>query len=361
MLIRADSFLLIFFFFCNAAVHAQFTISGKVVNDETGLPVAGASIYFNNTSIGTSSSALGHFSLNSVDILHTELVVSSVGYNVLVVKLDGATANGKYFLCRLSIKEQLLKDVLILSDEKKRKWLKKFRENFVGITEDALMSNIENEQDIYFTRGADDHIFNAYSDQPLVIVNRMLGYKLHFQLVEFSFNEATGRTYFYGYTRYEELGDKKSHARNRLKAYTGSTLHFYRALLKDQLQKEGFDIYLIKKVQIDSSALPMSVAVGTSCSKILSTDTSDRGYHRITVTGKLMVQFKKDPASKYYLKNKRFLQGNMPVGVRSFIIPNTPFILIDDNGILADPLCVEYSGFWIYEKAANLLPYNYQP
>ncbi len=52
--------------------------------------------------------------------------------------------------------------------------------------------------------------------------------------------------------------------------------------------------------------------------------------------------------------NSKFVQDYKITGIPRFI-------LIDPNGILADPLSVEYSGFWIYEKAANLLPYNYEP
>lgn len=340
---------------------AQVSISGKVVNDETGQPIAGASVYFNNTSIGTSSNSAGEFAFHSIDLLNTELIVSSVGYDILVFKLKGAADNGRHFIFRLRIKEEQLKEVLVLSDAQKRRWLDIFKRNFLGITEEASRSAILNEKDIYFTRGADKNTFNAYSDTPLVIMNRMLGYKVNFQLIEFSFNEYSGRTYFYGFTRYEELGDKKRWARNRRKAYLGSTLHFFRALLKDRLKEEGYDIYQVKDVEMKGAGSPMSMAVSTSAARIVSSDSVRVGYSSVTLDGKLMVQYRKDPSTKAFLRSKVMIQGNIPIGFRSFIVPVSKSFTVDTNGVLDNPLSVEFSGFWIYEKAANLLPYNYQP
>ena len=74
-----------------------------------------------------------------------------------------------------------------------------------------------------------------------------------------------------------------------------------------------------------------------------------------------MVQYDKEPASKNYLKKSTFIAGYMPVGFRSYVTVKTPFISLNKMGIINNPADVEYSGYWIYEKAANMLPFNYQP
>ncbi|MEO6731639.1 MAG: carboxypeptidase-like regulatory domain-containing protein [Ferruginibacter sp.] len=346
---------------CYFPCAAQISFSGKVVNDETGLPIAGASVYFNNTSTGTISNTSGEFSFRAIKLVNTELIVSSIGYGILAFKPDAATGNGKYFVCRLKVKTEALKEVLVLTDSHRKKWLDIFKRNFLGITEEASESNIVNENDIYFSRGKDEYSFNAYSDTPLVILNRMLGYKVSFQLIEFAYNEQNGSTYFYGYTRYEELGSKKRWTRNRCDAYLGSTLHFFRALISDQLQEEGFDIYLLKNVQLERGQSPMSIAARTSAAQIVSPDSAKLNSHRIHPGARLMVEYKKEPSTKYYLRRKVMVQGYIPVGFRAFIAPFSDFFTIDENGILGAPLSVEFSGYWIYEKAANLLPYNYRP
>src|SRR5918993_326570 len=99
----------------------QLSLAGRVVNGATGLPLAGASVYFNNTSIGTSSNDKGEFSFNNVDLGNSELVVSSVGFEILVVKINASQVKGKSYLCQLTPKEEQLKDVLVLSDARRKK------------------------------------------------------------------------------------------------------------------------------------------------------------------------------------------------------------------------------------------------
>jgi hypothetical protein len=43
----------------------------------------------------------------------------------------------------------------------------------------------------------------------------MLGYKISFDLVDFYFNELNGRTYYFGYSHYEELGDPRKYVKQR--------------------------------------------------------------------------------------------------------------------------------------------------
>jgi len=365
--------LFVFFLF-NIAAIAQINIAGKVINEQTGLPVQGASVYFNNTSIGTNTNAAGQFSLQNASVVNAELIISSVGYELLVFKIDATVAQNKNLVFKLAVKEQQLRNVLILPDAVRKKYLSIFENNFLGITEEAIRSKIENKRDIYFTSGGEKNSFKAYSDTPLVIINKMLGYKISFELIEFSFDEKTGRTSFYGYTRYEEMGEKSRWIKNRKQCYYGSTVHFYRTLIANRLKEEGYSIYLIKPVSLSSdkadggnankpsgSPQEMAMAVTISAGQIIQPDTSNSNNYNITLNGKLMVQYDKDPSSKNFLNGKIFIQGNLPVGFRSYIVVNTPFISLNNTGIVNNPMDLEYSGFWMYEKAANMLPFNYQP
>jgi len=74
-----------------------------------------------------------------------------------------------------------------------------------------------------------------------------------------------------------------------------------------------------------------------------------------------MVQYHKRPANMDYLAHKMILSGALPSGFRAFLHLEAPSVRIDSYGIPADPMAVYYSGYWIYPKAASLLPYNYYP
>jgi hypothetical protein len=372
---RKNVILYLSLFIFSIPLSAQLTINGKVINEQSGLPIQGASIYFNGTSVGTNSNTAGEFFISSANTLNTELIVSCVGYETLVIKINAEEIKDKKLLFKLQVKEQQLREVLIMPDAVRKRWLAIFKENFLGLTEEASRSSIQNMKDIYFTKGEGRNEFKAYSDTPLVIVNKKLGYRINFELVDFSFDEESGRTYFYGYTRYEEMGDKNKWIKNRRHCYYGSTMHFYRSLIANDLNNQGYKIYLVKPVKIsalagadekNNAAKPaiseeMTMAVTTTAEQIIHPDSSNSNTFIVTVNGKLMVQYDKDPASKKFLKDKIFLQGSLPTGFRSYVTVKTSFISVDKAGIVNNPMDLEYSGYWIYEKAANLLPLNYQP
>jgi len=356
-------------------IMAQQIVNGTVISENTGLPLEGASVYFNNTSIGTSANAAGKFSLPLPNMLNAELIISGVGYERLVYNLPVTIDLNKTFVFKLAQKEQQLRDVLILPDALRRKYLSIFEQNFLGITEEASRSNIENRKDIYFTSGENNNTIRAYSDTPLVIINKMLGYKIKFELVDFSFDKENGRTFYYGYTRFEEMGDKSRWQKNRKRSYYGSTVHFFRSLIANRLKEDAFKIYLIKPVSlsgdtnlVSNSVLKkvnvnqeMAMAVSVSPEQIIKSDSSNVNNYKLTFKGKLMIQYDKEPASKWYLKKNTFIQGNMPVGFRAYVTIKSDFLQITNTGIINNPMDVEFSGYWIYEKAANMLPLNYEP
>jgi hypothetical protein len=342
---------------------AQIIIQGKVINEFTGKPLQGTSIYFNNTTIGTSTNADGRFSLPLPEIENAELIISSVGYQRLVYKPEAATIQNKTIVFKLMQKEEELKDILILTDAVRKKYLAIFEREFLGITEEASHSNIQNKKDIYFTSGDSKNSFKAYSDTPLTIINKMLGYKVSFELVEFFYDQQNGRTSYYGYTRFDEMGDKNRWVKNRKRCYYGSTMHFYRSLIGNHLQQDGYKVYIIKPLHTDPSKPQqnMEMAVEVTAAQIITADSSNSNNYNVTIAGKLMVQYGKEPASKNYLIKNTFIQGNIPTGFRSYITSTAPVISLNREGIINNPINVLYGGYWIYEKAANMLPYNYMP
>ena len=369
-------FFLVVLFALPFASIAQITIQGKVLNEATGMPLQGASIYFNNTSIGASTNADGRFSLPLPELENAELIISSVGYQRLVYKPEAATIQNKTIVFKLAQKEEQLKDVLILTDAVRKKYLAIFEREFLGITEEASRSSIQNKKDIYFTSGDSKNSFKAHSDTPLVIINKMLGYRISFELVEFFYDQQNGRTSYYGYTRFDEMGDKNRWIKNRKNCYYGSTIHFYRSLIGNHLKQEGYKVYMIKPAHFSTDSTPgnghktiagpsktqqeMEMAVEVTAAQIITTDSISNNYN-VTIPGKLMVQYGREPASKNYLRRNTFIQGDIPMGFRSYVTVTAPAISLNNTGIINNPIDVLYGGYWIYEKAANMLPYNYMP
>src|ERR1700720_904468 len=71
-------FLLLSLFVSTLAVYAQKTITGKIADNKTGTPLAGASVKVKGTKKGTSTSSDGTFTIQATP--HDILEISIIGY-----------------------------------------------------------------------------------------------------------------------------------------------------------------------------------------------------------------------------------------------------------------------------------------
>ncbi|MFZ4263549.1 DUF5686 family protein [Sphingobacterium sp. HJSM2_6] len=68
------------------AIYAQSLIKGLVVDKETDLPLAGASISYTNSNIGTSTDSLGKFQL-SAKLSNKALIIQALGYKTQIIQI----------------------------------------------------------------------------------------------------------------------------------------------------------------------------------------------------------------------------------------------------------------------------------
>ena len=350
---------------------SQIDINGRVVDELDGSPLPNACLYFNNTTIGTTTDQQGFFHFEAVKLLNTALVISCPGYEVFAYQPIAELVEGKKIIFKLHAKEKTIQNSLELSEQVRKNWLNAFFQNFLGISEEASKCYIVNESAIHFTLGENKSSFSAFADSPIVLINTMLGYKISFNLENFSFDVATGKNYLFGYARFEELTDSKNWTNQQRKnCYYGSSLHFYRSLVSNQLFEQGFGTFLDKsKKQIEAASLknnqrvtrnPVKVQMEPiSAQQILHIDSTNN--FSIHISDPLLVQYDKNPSAKNYLSQKGWVEGFLTKGVESYIRFNKSPIGINYAGVLSDGDDIEYVGYWQYEKLANRLPYNYSP
>ncbi|MEJ7589339.1 MAG: carboxypeptidase-like regulatory domain-containing protein [Ferruginibacter sp.] len=98
---------LLLILFCYPA-YAQLNISGRVVDEKNDVPIAGATIYFNNTTVSTHTNEQGNFYFEAIRLLNTEMVISRPGYEVLVYKPSAEQVEKKriVFKMRMLIPDQ---------------------------------------------------------------------------------------------------------------------------------------------------------------------------------------------------------------------------------------------------------------
>jgi hypothetical protein len=359
--------LVIFFCFIlnGILVHAQIVIQGKVV-DSADLPIANASVYLNHTSFGTSSNNVGGFILEANGIYSGELIVSAAGYECISYKLQLNSVANKSYKFKL-VKKSTHANAVVLPDIIQKKWLEGFKHALLGVTEEADNCVIENIASVYFVPAEDQNIIYAYADTPLIIHNKLLGYEMAYDLIEFSDDKNKG-SYFFGYCRYRETGDKKKWAKRRQQNYYGSSMHFFRSLINKDLYQQGFSIFEIKKnagplstgQNFDPAFIDPASVAAIEPVKILFIDDVTNEYY-LQFNNRVIVQYNRTPHSVAYLSTKGFVQGLNDKGYTAYINPVVDKLGIDMNGAVEELLSISYSGFWVYEKLANQLPYNYQP
>jgi hypothetical protein len=255
-----------------------------------------------------------------------------------------------------------MRDILIMTREQRKAKMKIFREQFIGITLAADRSEIINEEDVLFEAGDENTSFKAFSEVPLVIINKELGYRINFELQEFYFDQLTGRTYFYGFARYEELekGNHDKWRKKREKYYLGSTLHLFHSLSAGNAEAQGYIFFKLSEFHPgEFNDAPKAMLKSHSDNLVFMDTVLHKKY--LDWKGDIVVQYDKDPYYKFDLVKKVMMMGNRPHGIRTTIRMLESPAFLDANGILENPLAVQYSGFWSYERLANMLPVNYKP
>jgi CarboxypepD_reg-like domain len=372
-------------------------IIGKVINEKSGEGIPNASIFISNTSKGTISNSKGEFELMNVPEGTYDLVVSCIGYETFVYTYKLIQLPLRIEV-RMANKLEELQTVVIEPFEKDgwKSWGPFFMENFIGTSANAKKCTIKNYTALHFRKSKKKNQLTVTADEPLIVENKALGYKIQYQLEGFSFDFGKNILQYAGYTLFDELNKKgpgKHQIKNREKAYRGSITHFMASLYKNRLLEEGFEVKrLYKKPNLEKERIKKIYASSASLRTINSTSRDSSGYYEhilrqpneIETYGKtfltadslivapdaanirlffdnyLDVFYKKEKEDKEYLQSIN--EKRLPWYRHSVVfLNNGRAILIDANGNYAMPLDFMSYGYWSWsEKIATLLPLDYK-
>lgn len=402
MNIRFLIFLLLISFGKNSA---QTTISGTLF-DETNTPLEGASVYFNNTTVGTITDEKGAFQLKIKEGNYT-LVASFLGYEVQQIPI---VISSEPKLLNIQMKEanNVLDEVDVsktVYDDEWRYNLARFKRAFLGRTKLASDCKILNEKDLRFEYDFKTNTLNAFARKPLEIKHTGLGYLISYDLVDFTM---TKNQFFYsGYARYQNLRTsvRKKWKRNRLEAYHGSKMHFFRSLINKKIQEEGFVVNQFKRVlnperpseekinqarqlvRLHRRAINFSKKITTPKtpldSAIVTLRKSRLPKHKdylykknvpyeemisfendipiLNFDNYLMIIYTKEPEEKNYLMGI-FGKMKKATGVQtSHIVLLHGKSALDKAGVTTTANAIFNEGYWGFESFANMLPLDYSP
>lgn len=335
---RNCHFPIILFFLLPALVHAQQELRGKIYSAKDSTALAAVSVYFDGTSIGTSTNSDGEYQIKRNGSGEVPLVIRFMGYQTVTIE---KIPQDLTFLPAIYLqeKQEQLNEVVLQPDPWSReKKLKIFRREFLGLTEEALDVKIENEDALKLYYNPAENVLTVYADEPLLVINKHLGYEIEYNLqlfkAQLGLNNFGGTytqsVYYEGTSFFKEYKGRKrpfkKHVLHRRDAYFGSSLHFMRALANKKLAENSFSIFHEQKQVPTYEYFEITPRESGAEVKVLKD-------HLVLVYG-------------------NFDQSGLQA---------SEGFLIDRLGNHSPPQAVTFTGKMAYSRIALLLPLDYYP
>lgn len=370
------------------AISQTHSVSGGVVNAETGEPIPNANVFIARSMMGAATNEQGQFLIRNMPEGTFEILASVIGYEIEKQTIRVCTPFEKIIIFKLSPRVIPLQEVTISAEERKQ-WqehLNRFTELLLSTTHNASMTRIENPLVLEFSE-TKSGTFIARAEKPLIIRNQSLGYLLTYYLHNF---EATHDYVKYaGTPRFEELfpasdAEQAAWDENRRRAYLGSLRHFlteicrcdsithgdtsdveFRFDLSDvvdgkakieykkgaYLKKQGFDVLWMSNPWRGPRITQL-----VNTNKLLSPGPMPSERY-LKFKNYLQVMFEKEPEEKNYpyLQSERGEPGYQV----SWITLESDSVIIDARGRYFDTFKIKTSGYWAWERLADMLPLEY--
>ena len=339
-----------------------YIITGKIIDAATKLPLQAASVFAQNTTIGTATGTEGSFRLELPNGGYA-LVVTFTGYQTEIRRITTADAADKNITIEMHQQQKELQDVVIRSsNEVKDGWEKYgsfFVENFIGKTENSAACVIQNTPALKFYFNKKRNRLKVLAEGPLEIINAALGYRIKYTLDSFTHEYSTQSTVYSGYPLFEEMKPGSPEERqkwedNRRLAYNGSLLHFMRSLFARKLKEEGFELQFLVSFNDRENAITVKdIYGGMNYSK----DDSTQIVEVIPNQKNVAVLYKNGKPSPLYLGANPDASDEFQLTILSFL-PEAR-IGIEQNGYFFDQTDITVNQYLGWKKMADMVPYDY--
>jgi len=355
---------------------SEFIISGWARDTDSNESIPGVNVYLNGTSIGAVTNENGFYRFNNVPWGTYELVFSHVSFDKahFEVKVQGhgeLTVNGRLRLKTNQLTGIEVASTRIVPAEDWEKTYKIFEREFFGSTTNANRCELLNPRVLEFYTDENGALY-AEASAPLRIRNEALGYMIIYELERFEDLE-DGLT-FYGNVRFEQLPvldskDRKRWRRARKKSYYGSLRHFLKSMIQGDLRKDGYKLYSAVDIVRITDPTPDIAQVEDVISQNndLSWTLSFENY--------LYVEYAREKESELYLiqmttelqeramltRDNLLFLTRKPDVQRSLLRLKDSSVVVDANGHIRQPLGVSTTGYWAWERFADIVPIDYDP
>lgn len=385
----------------------SFSIVGTIRDQKETLP--GAGVYLSGYKVSTVADQEGKFKISNLRPGSYDILVQMVGY---LPYSKSVIISDKSVQVELILKESTtnLNEVVIHADPNRAKYIKQFKEYFIGTTPNAEQCKLLNPQVLNIDYDITKSLLTVKTSEFLIVENKALGYRLKYMLDYFEYNSRTRIIYFSGHPFFEELKAsgtrKKKYIGKREVAYYGSSQHFFRSLYQGKGDDEGFIINkmikipnpsrypdsIIHKNLVKLKTPPKSTILSKSTPlkdtamisfwlkqqdmaryidcldhEVISPNkvvyTYNKNLKLLDCTGTLAVSYTREKESLAYSKTGFWIFRPLDIPDYEISVANLVQgpIRFYENGSIYDSRSMLYEGFWAYEKVADMVPMDYIP
>ena len=329
------------------------------VRDADGQPLPGASVYLSGTTRGDAADAEGRYRIPAVTPGTYRLVGSMVGFTADVREVQLPAGQEVQLDLKLTPSVSGVGSVVVEApdDSRWRRRLARFTTAILGQTANAHRTRILNPEVLDFSESLLGTL-TATAAAPLIIENRALGYRLHYDLHEFTaVRSGINR---YGDEVYENLvpaSDQEAAlwAVARERAWRGSYRHLLRTLIDGTTEKEGFTLSVTRESSRYPGVAETSPTTGRRIVRLRD------GVRTIVVRGILDVTYSGEAEEPAYVASDWYRgDGRRADHQRSYIRFGPPPPVLGDN-LETSGRRIRRVGYMAFERLADILPSDYVP
>ncbi|WP_429381430.1 carboxypeptidase regulatory-like domain-containing protein [Mucilaginibacter sp. UYCu711] len=343
---------------------ARYDVSGTVIN-EKGEPLKSATVFIGGSERVMPTDDNGHFKFTNIAQGTFQVSVQMVGYEPLTRNIMVQSGPVSVEM-QLKTKEIRLSEVVIGRSNFDNNF-RVFSENFLGTSANAAQCVIINPKVLNFTTRR--RLLLAEADDFLIIENKRLGYRIHYQLKDFVHSATEGSTLYHGEYSFEELNgtddQKKEWAKHRLETYQGSLMHFLRSVFQKNTLESGFIVrplygYGTERINPDIED-PYKVIIKDRPVMFDSLLTPIGTGFMSFKFNQLYIVYDPQKAAGYTGSKSDEKKQIIKANNSSMLKLGSAEAIIDQKGSSTDYNNFFVRGTWAVKRVADQLPVEYQP
>lgn len=381
--------VLLFFLLTTSLFSAQM-VKGTVV-DDTSHRISDVNIYLDGTKTGTVSKEDGTFTLNLSTQKYGNLVFQKENYETFTIGLsDVVNKTLKVVLTKTNAIEEIR--LVPYTSEAYQNYINYFLDTFIGNNREEV--KIKNQRSLKFSYDKKNKLLKVKAPNTLIIENKNLGYEINYNLITFSADFNSQMVNYTGTSFFKETKNTDKVKLNRMNAYEGSLLHFFRSIYDNKIVEAGFIVNQVVRIpnpqypseeelntlknymeiaaKPDFNTIPENIkeisrrknAQSPYMLAIVKTKIPDLDYVKRS-NGQVFLEFKdilqvNYPKFYYELKGKEFVKRTNRNILSSFLHSEGESFEISKEGNITNPDQLINEGDFSKNKIENMLPLDYQ-